>query len=70
MSVTSVRRRDAFVTLPFDKFACQGHWFSLPPELRGRISRLWRDQGQDLTTYLAAREEAVAMLSAATEPRP
>ncbi len=46
--------------LPFDKFACQAHWFSLPPDLRAQISSTWRSG--DLPAYMEARAEAVLLL--------
>jgi hypothetical protein len=47
--------------LPFDKFACQDHWFAVPSDLRARISRTWRSG--DLLAYLEAREDAVTFLN-------
>lgn len=49
-------------TLPFHKFACQAHWFVLPPEVRARVSGTWRSG--DLVAYMEARAEAVAVLNA------
>jgi hypothetical protein len=42
--------------------ACSQHWYAIPEELRRRINRTWRNGS--MAEYLAAREEAVAILNA------
>lgn len=52
--------RDCSEQLGFDTLACRRHWYSLPPELRRRINRLW--QHGPMSEYMAAREEAARIL--------
>lgn len=41
--------------IPFEQMACRPHWFSLPPELRKRVSKAWRSG--DLHDILNVRTE-------------
>lgn len=52
-------------TVPREMLACRSHWFSLPPDLRGRISETWRNG--DTAAWLKARDEAVALLGGTPE---
>lgn len=47
--------------LPFEKMACQGHWFALPPELRRRVGSAWRSG--DVPRILAVRQEVSDVLN-------
>lgn len=48
--------------LPVSVFACRAHWFTLPLELREKLSRAWRQGG--LAEYVSLHEQAVAILRA------
>jgi hypothetical protein len=45
----------------FDRFACNGHWRSLPSMLQSRLLRAWRDEpGSD--PYFTVRAECLRAL--------
>lgn len=48
--------------MPRSTLACRAHWASLPANIRGAVTRAWRNVDNDLDAYLAARQEAVDFL--------
>lgn len=46
--------------LPFETFACRGHWFSIPKPLRDDLWRAWR-RG-DFEAHAEVRAECVRFL--------
>lgn len=49
------------MVLAFNTLACKKHWFEIPPELRRKISKFWREGKID--GYLQARSQAVVFLN-------
>lgn len=56
---------------------CSSHWFLVPPDLRGRVTRAWQRitgarsalrYDDSRKEYLEAREAAVAAVARAVEP--
>ena len=51
--------------IPFRRMACQGHWYSLPPELRDRVRKVWK--GGWVDEILDVRKEVLAVLNGTPE---
>ena len=47
--------------IPYERMACQRHWFSLPYALRRDVGRAWRSG--DIEAILHFREKVVQVLS-------
>jgi hypothetical protein len=47
--------------VPFDRFACKNHWFTIPQLLRARLWREW-DENPGGDSYFAVRAECLAAL--------
>lgn len=55
------------IRVPFNTLACRPHWFSLPINLRGEISRAWRNN--DLVRHAELRQQAVTFLNGTADPQ-
>jgi hypothetical protein len=56
------------IQIPMGRLMCQGHWFSLPPHIRRRVTGRWMAWQHDLgdedkmASYLRVRAEAIKAL--------
>jgi hypothetical protein len=72
VSTRGVQRRhrcpspDCHTFVPMERLACTTHWFALPADLRVRLNRTFRRNGQQ---HLAAYREALRFLNAAAQQR-
>lgn len=54
---------DCTQRVPFDRFACRAHWYSIPKPLRDALWRAWRDD--DFAEHARVRAECVRVLEQA-----
>jgi hypothetical protein len=55
--------------VPFERFACRAHWYSLPPRLRTKLNAAWRFGTAD--EHVKVRAECVKWLEKKyAEPAP
>jgi hypothetical protein len=52
--------------VPFERFACKSHWFTIPRDLRNRLWREW-DANPGADSYFAVRAECLAALGVPVE---
>lgn len=57
------------IEIPVGRLMCTGHWLSLPPHIRRRVTGRWlalqrdRDNKDKLASYRRVRREAIEALS-------
>ena len=57
---------DCYLQVPFAKFACKGHWFRIPAELRQLLLREYANNFGE-RSYFEARAECLAALGVPDE---